>query len=67
MSRRQVCPHDAHLSRQKSPKSVPRANLLARLERGEEDWGDVGRGNDALAQFEGALHPVAVHQADHLD
>ena len=51
-----------------APKSVPAgAHLLARLERGEEDWGDVGGGNDALAQFEGALHPVAVHQADHLD
>lgn len=50
-----------------SQKGVPGAHLLARLERGEEDWGNVGGGNDALAQFEGALHPVAVHQADHLD
>ena len=43
------------------------ADPLARLERGEEDWGDIGGGDDALSELEGAFHPVTVDGADHLN
>ena len=43
------------------------ADPLARLERGEQDWGDIGGGDDALSELEGAFHPVTVDGADHLN
>ena len=43
------------------------ADPLARLERGEQDWGDIGGGDDALSELEGAFHPVTVNRTDHLN
>ena len=43
------------------------ADPLARLEGGEKDGGDIGGGDDALSELEGAFHPVTIDRADHLN